>query len=70
MAAIQDIIGKRINGNDLKGSVAALQGEWLYQEIGKDSVDMQLLEGNDKAFAKLCHVWGVPPGLFRKYTLL
>lgn len=61
---IEEIVAKRINNKDLKSAVANLQGDWGYLDIGKDSVDMQLLEGNDKAFAKLCHVFGVPPGLF------
>lgn len=63
-SAIEDIVAKRINNVDLKSAVANLQGDWGYIDIGKDSVDMQLLEGNDKAFAKLCHLFGVPPGLF------
>lgn len=61
---IEEITGKRINNKDLKSSIANLQGEWGYIDIGKDSVDMQLLDGNDKAFSKLCHLFGVPPGLF------
>jgi HK97 family phage portal protein len=61
---IEEITSKRINNKDLKSSIANLQGDWAYIDIGKDSVDMQLLEGNDKAFAKLCHAFGVPPGLF------
>jgi HK97 family phage portal protein len=63
-ASIEEITAKRINNKDLKSSIANLQGEWGYLDIGKDSVDMQLLEGNDKAFAKLCHLFGVPPGMF------
>lgn len=61
---IEEIVAKRINNRDMKSAVANLQGDWGYLDIGKDSVDMQLLDGNDKAFAKLCHVFGVPPGLF------
>jgi len=61
---IEEITGKRINNKDLKSAIANLQGDWGFIDIGKDSVDMQLLEGNDKAFAKLCHAFGVPPGLF------
>lgn len=64
VAAIQDITAKRINNKDMKSAVASIQGDWGYLDIGKDSVDLQLLDGNDKAFAKLCHVMGVPPGLF------
>jgi len=63
-AKLEEITAKRINNLDLKSSIANLQGDWGYLDIGKDSVDMQLLDGNDKAFAKLCHVFGVPPGLF------
>lgn len=63
-AAIEEITAKRINNKDMKSSIANLQGDWAYIDIGKDSVDMQLLDGNDKAFAKLCHAFGVPPGLF------
>jgi HK97 family phage portal protein len=61
---IEDITAKRVNNKDLKSAIANLQGDWGYLDIGKDSVDMQLLEGNDKAFAKLCHAFNVPPGLF------
>ncbi len=63
-AALEEITAKRINNKDLKSSIANIQGDWVYLDIGKDSVDMQLLDGNDKAFAKLCHLFGVPPGLF------
>ena len=48
----------------MKSAVANLQGDWGYLDVGKDSVDMQLLEGNDKAFSKLCNLFGVPSGLF------
>lgn len=63
-AAIEDITSKRVNNRDLKSAVANLQGDWGYLDIGKDSIDMQLLEGQEKAFAKLCNLFGVPPGLF------
>jgi HK97 family phage portal protein len=63
-AKIEEIVAKRISNKDMKSAVANLQGEWDYLDIGKDSVDMQLLDGNDKAFAKLCHLFGAPPGLF------
>lgn len=63
-AHIEEIVSKRISNKDMKSAVVTLQGDWKYQDIGYNSVDMQLLEGNDKAFAKLCHVFGVPPGLF------
>lgn len=61
---LQDITAKRLNNKDLKSSIANMQGDWGYIDIGKDSVDMQLLDGNDKAFSKICHLFGVPPGLF------
>jgi phage portal protein BeeE len=61
---IEDVVQKRISNKDMKSAVANLQGDWGYLDIGKDSVDLQLLDGNDKAFAKLCWLFGVPAGLF------
>lgn len=63
-AKLENITAKRLNNKDLKSSIANAQGDWGYIDIGKDSVDMQLLEAQDKAFAKICHLFGVPPGLF------
>jgi phage portal protein BeeE len=63
-SAIETIVAKRINNKDMRSAVANLQGKWGYLDIGKDSVDMQLLDGNDKAFTKLCNLFGVPSGLF------
>jgi phage portal protein BeeE len=44
--------------------VATLQGDWDYKELGQSSVDMQLLDGQDRAFVRLCNLLDVPPHMF------
>lgn len=61
---MRSVISRKINNRDLKGSIAALQGEWGYLDMGKSSTDMQLLEGQEKVFIRICNLFGVPAELF------
>jgi len=65
---IRDVIDRKINNNDVKGAVAALQGEWSYLDIGKTSVDLDLLKGKEMSMKQLCFLFGVPYTLFDPNT--
>lgn len=63
-SAIEDVIAKKVNTNIRKAAVATLQGDWDYKELGQSSVDMELLNGQEKAFVRLCNLLDVPPHIF------
>lgn len=61
---VERVIGRKINNRDLKGQVATLQGKWGYIDLGRTTVDLQLLEAQDSTFARLCNLYRVSPNLF------
>lgn len=61
---IRNVIDRKINNNDVKGAVAALQGEWGYIDLGKTSIDLELLKGKEMSMKMLCFLFGVPYTLF------
>lgn len=65
---IRSVIDRKINNNDVKGAVAALQGEWGYIDLGKTSVDLDLLKGKEMSMKQLCFLFGVPYTLFDPNT--
>lgn len=65
---IRNVIDRKINNNDVKGAVAALQGEWGYIDLGKTSVDLELLKGKEMSMKQLCFLFGVPYTLFDPNT--
>lgn len=58
------VINRKINNRDIKGAVATMQGKWGYIDLGRTSVDMQLLGAQDVTFQRLCNLWRVSPNLF------
>lgn len=65
---IRGVIDRKINNNDVKGAVAALQGEWGYIDLGKTSIDLDLLKGKEMSMKQLCFLFGVPYTLFDPNT--
>ena len=65
---IRNVIDRKINNNDVKGAVAALQGEWGYIDLGKTSVDLDLLNGKQMSWKELCFLFQVPYELFDSST--
>lgn len=65
---IKDVIDAKINSNRVKSAVATLQGKWGYLDIGKDSVDMQLVEANEMTVKRFCNANGLPYELFQSDT--
>jgi phage portal protein BeeE len=61
---VRSVIDRKINNNDMKGAVAALQGDWGYVDLGKTSIDLQLLEAKQWSWKELCAVLGPPYQLF------
>lgn len=61
---LQGVVDTKINNRERKGAVATAQGKWGYLEIGKSSVDMDLLNAQDMSFSRLCNLFRVSPNLF------
>jgi HK97 family phage portal protein len=64
---VKNLIDTKINNNDVKGAVAALQGKWAYHAIN-GSVDMQLLEAKKFSWQELSFLFDVPYELFDPET--
>lgn len=62
--SIMDTVQNRLNGNDVKGAIAFLGGDWTYQEIAKKSVDMETLDSKKFKWKELCFLFDMPFGLF------
>lgn len=65
---LRSVVDRKINNNDVKGAVAALQGEWTYLDIAKSSVDMELLKGKQLSMQELCFLFGMPYEFFDSQT--
>lgn len=65
---IRNVIDRKLNNNDVKGAVAALQGEWGLIDLSKSSVDLELLKGKESSMMQLCFLFGVPYTLFDPMT--
>ncbi|HEX4875754.1 MAG TPA: phage portal protein [Chitinophagaceae bacterium] len=57
------VISRKINNQEMKAAVAALQGKWGYLDIGKDSVDMELLKSQQITLERIAMVMGVDPDI-------
>ena len=60
---IKTVIDTKINNTAMKAAVATLQGKWGYLNIGKDSVDMQLLDSQSKTMERIAMALGVDPDI-------
>lgn len=60
----RDVINKRVNNNDIKGSIATVQGKWGYINFGGTAVDMELLEALKMSKRDLCMLFDVPPEFY------
>ncbi len=65
---IRNVIDRKLNNNDVKGAVAALQGEWGVIDLSKSAIDMDLLKGKQMSMMMLCFLFGVPYTLFDPNT--
>lgn len=65
---MRNVIDRKINNNDVKGAVAALQGEWGVIDLSKSSIDLDLLKGKEASMMMLCFLFGVPYTLFDPNT--
>lgn len=65
---MRNVIDRKLNNNDVKGAVAALQGEWGVIDLSKSSVDLELLKGKEMSMMVLCFLFGVPYTLFDPKT--
>jgi HK97 family phage portal protein len=60
---LKSVIDNKINNTNMKAAVATLQGKWDYLDIGKDSVDMQLLDSQDKTMERIAMALGIDPDI-------
>ncbi len=58
---IKGVIDRKINNKDMKAAVASLQGKWGYLDIGKDSVDMELLKSQQVTLERISLALGIDP---------
>jgi HK97 family phage portal protein len=58
---IKGVINRKINNKDMKAAVASLQGKWGYLDIGKDSVDMELLKSQQVTLERISLALGIDP---------
>ena len=65
---LESVIKDKVNNKLVKASVAALQGEWGYLDLGLSGVDMQLLGSQELTLKRLCAMFGVPYELFQSDT--
>ena len=61
---LEKVFDTKINNNDVKGAVAALQGDWSGIDLGMTSVDMELLKGKQLSMQELCFLMGMPYEFF------
>lgn len=61
---LDEVFERKINNKSVKAAVARVQGDWGYLNVGMSSVDMELLDGQQKAFVRLCNLLDCPPALF------
>ena len=61
---VDGVIDAKIRNKWVKSQVASLQGKWGYVDIGKDSVDMDLMESQDKTLARIANALGCDADLF------
>lgn len=61
---LKAVIDRKINNNDVKGAVAVLQGKWGGIDLGKSSVDMQLLDGRKISMQELSFLLDTPYEFF------
>jgi HK97 family phage portal protein len=61
---LDDVFERKINNKSVKAAVARVQGDWGYLNVGMNSVDMELLEGQQRAFVRICNLLDTPPALF------
>lgn len=61
---LDDVFDRKINNKAVKAAVARVQGDWGYLNVGLSSVDMELLDGQQRAFVRLCNLLDTPPALF------
>jgi HK97 family phage portal protein len=65
---IKNVFDAKINNNEVKGSVATMQGKWGYIDLGGSSVDLQLLEGKELSWKELCFLFKVPYNFFDSHS--
>lgn len=65
---IDRVVNQKINQRDMRGAVAAFTGEWGYQNLAQTGQEMERMDGRDKAFVRLCNLFGCPAMIFDTNT--
>jgi phage portal protein BeeE len=66
--AADEAINTKINNKQMKSAVVQLPGKWVYQYMGQNAVDMDLIDAQDKTFQRICNLLGCNPQLFETGT--
>lgn len=61
---IEGVINRKVNNRDIKGAIATIQGDWGFIDLSMSSVDMELVEGQQAVFVRICNLYGVNPMMF------
>lgn len=67
-AEIDAVINRKLNSRDMRGAVVALQGTWDYADLAQTGQEMERMNGRDRAFVRLCNLFGAPAMLFDTNT--
>lgn len=63
-ANVKRVFDTKINSTTVKSEIAALEGDWHYENFGQTATDMQLLEGKQMSWQELCFLLTTPYELF------
>lgn len=63
-STLESVIDRKINNRDRKGAVAVMQSKWGKVDLSMSSVDMQLIESQEKVFIRFCNLFGIDPMMF------
>lgn len=63
--AMRNAVDRKVNGADMRGAVAWLQGDIGYADLSMSSTDMELEDRKDNIFDRLCNLFRIPPDLFK-----
>lgn len=67
-ASLDNAVDTKINNRAMKSAVVQLPGQWDYLNMAMNSVDMDLVEAQDKTFQRIANLLGCNPQLFETQT--
>lgn len=65
---IDEIVSRKVNNLDVKGTIATVQGKWGFANFGGTAVDMDLIKAQELTMRRICNLLDVPPEFFMDTT--